>query len=137
MGSTRQARILLRACLGHILANAPCQSQGEACLAMAKCDIAEASLQHQELIERSRSGDGSPGVPGRDGGNDAGEGTGSARRREERRNSLERAVLHLDRAIVLLKRCHDLAGLRECFYLKVREEKMICMRRETSNRDRN
>ncbi|CAN0412634.1 unnamed protein product, partial [Ectocarpus sp. 8 AP-2014] len=44
MGSTRRARILLQACLGKLLASAPVQSQGEAWLAMARCDIAEVSL---------------------------------------------------------------------------------------------
>lgn len=44
MGSARRARILLRACMGHVLSNASVQTQGEAWLAMAKCDIAEYSL---------------------------------------------------------------------------------------------
>lgn len=44
MGSPRQARILLRACLGHVLLNAAVQTQGEVWLALAKCDVAEFSL---------------------------------------------------------------------------------------------
>ncbi|CAN0219164.1 unnamed protein product, partial [Hapterophycus canaliculatus] len=44
MGSIRQARILLKACLGQLLANAPVQSQGEAWLVMARCEIAEVDL---------------------------------------------------------------------------------------------
>ena len=64
MGSTRRARILLGACLGQLLANAPVQSQGEAWLAMAKCEITEASLESVEGRDLSSGGSGG----GSDGG---------------------------------------------------------------------
>lgn len=115
MGSTRQARILLKACLGQLLANAPVQSQGEAWLVMAKCEIAEVSLDGP-----------SPSTAQADGPADDGGAEGGARREQaegsvaaRRGKALRRAVFHLDRAIAMLKRCHDFAGLRECLYLKV------------------
>ncbi|CAN0009953.1 unnamed protein product, partial [Laminaria digitata] len=129
MGSTRRARILLRACLGQLLANAPVQSQGEAWLAMAKCEITEFSL---ESIEDHDFGSGSSDIGSGDGGGGSctggsGIGGGGISREsgaggageDEKGGVLDRAVGHLDRAIALLKRCHDFGGLRECFYLKV------------------
>lgn len=124
MGSTRRARILLKACLGQLLANAPVQAQGEAWLAMAKCEMAEVSLEgpcSSATTEASGSGErGGPVVDGGGGGGQAAAaggagGTGVVQRGE----ALKRAVLHLDRAIAMLKRCHDFARLKECFYLKV------------------
>lgn len=127
MGSTRRARILLQACLGQLLANAPVQSQGEAWLAMARCDIAEVSLSGvgqsppSSTAEPRTSGDGGVTIEGGGGRRGTGDGPaapavpGSARRGE----TLRRAVANLDRAITKLKRCHDFAGLRECLYLKV------------------
>ncbi|CAM9790855.1 unnamed protein product [Ectocarpus fasciculatus] len=126
MGSTRRARILLQACLGQLLANAPVQSQGEAWLAMARCDIAEVSLagggggggQSATPVPRA-SGEGGVSTEGERGTGDgpaAPAGTGGVRRGD----ALRRAVLNLDRAIAKLKRCHDFAGLRECLYLKAR-----------------
>lgn len=97
MGSTRRARILLKACLGQLLANAPVQAQGEAWLAMAKCDVAESSLGSLKRHDLNSGREGRDKVEG-----------------------LTRGLLHLDRAITLLKRCHHFAGLRECLYLKVR-----------------
>lgn len=123
MGSIRRARILLKACLGQLLANAPVQSQGEAWLSMAKCEIAEVSLgDPPSSAAESNAGRESP-VEGR-GGVAAGEGAeaeAEVGRRARRGVSLKRAVLHLDWAIAKLKRCHDFAGLRECLYLKVIE----------------
>lgn len=117
MGSTRRARILLKACLGQLLANAPVQSQGEAWLAMAKCEMAEVSLEGpcSSAVKAGGSGE-IGGAIDQDG--DGGRG-GVAAGMAQRGGALKRAVLHLDRAIAMLKRCHDFAGLRECFYLKV------------------
>lgn len=140
MGSTRRARILLRACLGHLLANSSVQTQGEAWVSMAKCEIAEFSL----IVGRR----------GHDGvlGDQAKEATGQERRGEhadedsgarcdddkmmaeslERRKApkascgLRRAVECLDRAVEQLKRCHDFAGLRECWCLKVGIVRLFC-----------
>eukprot|EP00752_Nemacystus_decipiens_P012770 g11309.t1 len=123
MGSTRRARILLKACLGQLLANAPVQAQGEAWLAMAKCEMAEVSLQDPcSAASKASPSSESGGVVdgGREGGRaGAGAGVGMAgtTRRDE---ALKRVVLHLNQAITMLKRCHDFAGLRECFYLKAR-----------------
>lgn len=119
MGSTRQARILLKACLGQLLANAPVQSQGEAWLVMAKCEIAEVSLEDPPPSTAQAGGHGGGGDAGGGGGQgQAAEAGGEARVR--RGKALRIAVFHLDRAIAMLKRCHDFAGLRESFYLKVR-----------------
>lgn len=120
MGSTRRARILLKACLGQLLANAPVQAQGEAWLGMAKCEMTEVSLENpwSSSAKASDSSERGGAVDGGGDGGRAGAGggvAGTARRGE----ALKRAVLHLDRAIAMLKRCHDFAGLRECFYLKV------------------
>lgn len=120
MGSTRRARILLRACLGQLLANAPVQSQGEAWLAMAKCEMAEVSLEDpcspSAKTSGSRESGGAPAEGGNGGTAEAGVGVGGTAQGEE---ALKRALVHLDRAIAMLKRCHDFNGLRECFYLKV------------------
>ena len=143
MGSTRRARILLRACLGKLLANAPVQSQGEAWLAMAKCEITEVSLESVEERDFGRGtgggsisvsgnvgvgGGGGGGVSGGVGGGGGGGGNACSVRESGgggdagggREGVLRRVAGHLDRAIALLKRCHDFGGLRECFYLKVR-----------------
>lgn len=124
MGSTRRARILLKACLGQLLANAPVQAQGEAWLAMAKCEMAEVSCSSTARKSGSSESGGAVGQGGGDGRVGAGAGTGAgagagAPGIAQRGEALKRAVLHLDRAIAILKRCHDFAGLRECFYLKV------------------
>eukprot|EP00903_Cladosiphon_okamuranus_P005713 g5672.t1 len=123
MGSTRRARILLKACLGQLLANAPVQAQGEAWLAMAKCEMAEVSLEDPCSSAAKASGSSESGGAVNqgcgDGGTGAGTGAGAAGIKQ-RREALKRTVLHLDRAIAMLKRCHDFAGLRECFYLKAR-----------------
>lgn len=122
MGSTRRARILLQACLGQLLASAPVQSQGEAWLAMARCDIAEVSLGGGGQSSTAVPGAGGEGGVTIEGGGGGGRGTGggpAATGRARRGEVLRRAVLNLDRAIAKLKRCHDFAGLRECLYLKV------------------
>lgn len=115
-GSIRRASILLKACLGQLLANAPVQSQGEAWLSMAKCEIAEVSLgdSPSSAAESHDNASGSR-VEGEDGVAAKAEVGGRARRGK----ALRRAVVHLDKAIATLKRCHDFTGLRECFYLKV------------------
>ncbi|CAM9245145.1 unnamed protein product [Ectocarpus sp. 12 AP-2014] len=129
MGSTRRARILLQACLGQLLASAPVQSQGEAWLAMARCDIAEVSLGGGGQSSMAVPGAGGEGGVTIEGGGGAGRGTGggpaapaarAATGRARREEVLRRSVLSLDRAIAKLKRCHDFAGLRECLYLKAR-----------------
>ncbi|CBJ31427.1 Putative subunit of the Anaphase Promoting Complex [Ectocarpus siliculosus] len=136
MGSTRRARILLQACLGQLLASAPVQSQGEAWLAMARCDIAEVSLggggQTSTAVPEAGGEGGVTIEGGGGGGGGGGRGAGggpaapaalsgpAATGRVRRGEVLRRAVLNLDRAIAKLKRCHDFAGLRECLYLKAR-----------------
>lgn len=121
MGSTRRARILLRACLGQLLANAPVQAQGEAWLAMAKCEVTEVSLQSVEGRDLSSGSGGGGDSGGGDtrGGDSSGAGDGGEVGWGEKGGGLTRAVGHLDRAIALLKRCHDFGRLQECFYLKV------------------
>lgn len=112
MGSTQRARVLMRACLGQLLVNAPVQSQGEAWLAMAKCEIAVASLEEDFTDKGDNEAPGSSGESVV-GGKEHAEAGG-------RVGCLRRAVLHLDSAVELLKRCHHFSGLRECWYLKVR-----------------
>ena len=111
MGSTRRARTLMRACLGQLLVNSPVQTQGEAWLAMAKCEIAESSLGPVGMGDTSSGEEVPAGGRGSKGDAEAGT-TGTA-------GLLRRAVLHLDRAVELLKQCHHFSGLRECWYLKV------------------
>ncbi|CAM9115608.1 unnamed protein product, partial [Ectocarpus sp. 4 AP-2014] len=143
MGSTRRARILLQACLGQLLANAPVQSQGEAWLAMARCDIAEVSLGGGGQSSMAVPGAGGEGGVTMEGGGGGGRGTGggpaapAATGRVRREEMLRRAVLNLDRAIAKLKRCHDFAGLRECLYLKARVcAELVSEHEETSDKYR-
>lgn len=122
MGSIRRARILLKACLGQLLANAPVQSQGEAWLSMARCEIAEVSLDEA----RGAAGGEGEGTADEEAGDRdrrawavAGAAASTGAAGAGRGKALRRAVLFLDRAIAMLKRCHDFHGLRECWYLKV------------------
>ena len=101
----------MRACLGQLLVNSPVQTQGEAWLAMAKCEIAESSLGPVGMGDTSSGEEVPAGGRGSKGDAEAGT-TGTA-------GLLRRAVLHLDRAVELLKQCHHFSGLRECWYLKV------------------
>ncbi len=122
MGSIRRARILLKACLGQLLANAPVQSQGEAWLTMARCEIAEVSLDEARGAGGGKgevATDEEVGDRGRGGGAVAGATASTGAAGAGRGKALTRAVLFLDRAVTMLKRCHDFHGLRECWYLKV------------------
>lgn len=118
MGSARRARILLKACLGQLLDNAPVQAQGEAWLTMAKCEMAEVSLRDPcSSVAKASCSSESEGAA--DEGGEGGQARVAVSVKAQRREALKQAVLHLNRAIAMLKRCHDFAGLRECFYLKV------------------